>query len=69
MLNNVKVLQGDGINENSAWDLLKALKDNQYSVENVILGCGGSLLQGNLTTSINRDTPFCDEMQLRHNRR
>ncbi|KGQ43696.1 nicotinate phosphoribosyltransferase [Gallibacterium anatis] len=56
VLNNVKVLQGDGINENSAWDLLKALKDNQYSVENVILGCGGSLLQGNLTTSINRDT-------------
>ena len=25
-------------------------------MENVILGCGGSLLQGNLTTSINRDT-------------
>ncbi|OBX07312.1 nicotinate phosphoribosyltransferase [Gallibacterium salpingitidis] len=56
VLNNVRVLQGDGINENSTWDLLKALQDNQYSVENLILGCGGSLLQGNLSTSINRDT-------------
>lgn len=56
VLNNVRVLQGDGINENSTWDLLKALQDNGFSVENLILGCGGSLLQGNFDTSINRDT-------------
>lgn len=56
VLNHVRILQGDGINENSAWDLLKALQDNQFSAENLILGCGGALLQGNLTTSINRDT-------------
>ncbi|MFC0309069.1 nicotinate phosphoribosyltransferase [Gallibacterium trehalosifermentans] len=56
VLNNVRILQGDGVNENTAWDLLKALQDNQFSAENLILGCGGSLLQGNLETSINRDT-------------
>lgn len=56
VLNNIKILQGDGINENMAWDILKSLRDNGYSVENVILGCGGSLLQGNFNSSINRDT-------------
>lgn len=56
VLNNIKILQGDGINENSMWDILKSLKENGYSAENIILGCGGSLLQGNNESSINRDT-------------
>lgn len=56
VLNNIRILQGDGINENTAWDILKALKDNHYSAENVVLGCGGALLQGNYNSSINRDT-------------
>ncbi len=56
VINKIRILQGDGINENVAWDIYKSLKENGYSAENVILGCGGSLLQGNLSSSINRDT-------------
>ena len=56
VINKVRVIQGDGINENTVWDIYKALKDNGYSAENVSLGCGGALLQGNSKSSINRDT-------------
>ena len=56
MINKVRILQGDGINEDTIWDIYKSLKDNKYSAENVTLGCGGSLLQGNEKSSINRDT-------------
>ena len=56
VINKVRILQGDGINEDVAWDIYKSLKENGYSAENVILGCGGSLLQGNSSSSINRDT-------------
>lgn len=56
IINKVRVIQGDGINEDTIWDIYKALKDNGYSAENVTLGCGGSLLQGNSSSSINRDT-------------
>lgn len=56
VLNNIRILQGDGINENTAWDILKALKDNGYAADNIILGSGGALLQGNDNSKINRDT-------------
>ena len=56
VINKVRILQGDGINEDVAWDIYKSLKENGYSAENVVLGCGGSLLQGNSSSSINRDT-------------
>ena len=56
VLNKVRILQGDGINENSIWDILKSVKENGYSAENVVFGCGGALLQGNFNSSINRDT-------------
>ena len=56
VINKVRILQGDGINEDTIWDIYKSLKDNKYSAENVTLGCGGSLLQGNEKSSINRDT-------------
>jgi nicotinamide phosphoribosyltransferase len=56
VLNNVRVIQGDGINENTIWDLCKVITENGYSVENVAFGCGGALLQGNFNSSINRDT-------------
>ena len=56
VLNNVRVIQGDGINENTIWDLCKVIAENGYSVENVAFGCGGALLQGNFNSSINRDT-------------
>ncbi|RRD39729.1 nicotinate phosphoribosyltransferase [Leptotrichia sp. OH3620_COT-345] len=56
VINKVRIIQGDGINENIIWDIYKSLKDNGYSAENVALGCGGSLLQGNSDSHINRDT-------------
>lgn len=56
VLNKIRILQGDGITENTIWDLLKATKELGYSAENLIFGCGGALLQGNANSSINRDT-------------
>ncbi|CAM3131388.1 nicotinate phosphoribosyltransferase [Streptobacillus felis] len=56
VLNNIRIIQGDGIYEDNVWDILKAVKENGYSAENIAFGCGGSLLQGNKQSSINRDT-------------
>lgn len=56
VLNNTRIIQGDGIDENMMWDILKTVHDNGYSADNIALGCGGSLLQGNSHSSINRDT-------------
>lgn len=56
VLNKIRILQGDGINENAIWDILKAVCDQGFSAENIVLGCGGALLQGNMNSSINRDT-------------
>lgn len=51
VLNNVRILQGDGINEQSIRDILTALRGFQYSADNVVFGMGGALLQ-----IVNRDT-------------
>lgn len=51
VLNNVRVIQGDGINYESIKSILFALQLNGYSTENVSFGMGGGLLQ-----SVNRDT-------------
>lgn len=47
----VRVLQGDGINIDSLGDILVALEQNGWSVENMVFGMGGKLLQDH-----NRDT-------------
>lgn len=47
----VRVLQGDGININSIREIYAALKKNNISAENLILGMGGALLQ-----KVDRDT-------------
>ncbi len=47
----VRVLQGDGINIDSIGTIYAALKDNQISSENLLLGMGGGLLQ-----KVDRDT-------------
>ncbi len=47
----IRVIQGDGINENSLTDILQALKEHNISAENVSFGMGGALLQ-----KLNRDT-------------
>lgn len=51
VLNNVRIIQGDGINEQSIVEILTTLKDNQFSADNIAFGMGGALLQ-----VVNRDT-------------
>jgi nicotinamide phosphoribosyltransferase len=51
VLNNVRVIQGDGINEQSIRGILMNLKFAGYSADNVAFGMGGALLQ-----IVNRDT-------------
>lgn len=51
VLNNVRVIYGDGINHGSIQAILNNLNGAGYSTENIAFGMGGALLQG-----INRDT-------------
>jgi nicotinamide phosphoribosyltransferase len=51
VLNNVRVIQGDGIDLDMIESILMALKLNQFSAENVAFGMGGALLQ-----KVDRDT-------------
>lgn len=51
VLNNVRVIQGDGINEESIREILNVLKTAGYSASNIAFGMGGALLQ-----QVNRDT-------------
>lgn len=51
VLNNVRVIQGDGITEHSIQEIIDVLLDNNYSITNIAFGMGGQLLQG-----LNRDT-------------
>lgn len=51
LLNNVRVLQGDGINNESIPEILEAVKKARFSTDNLAFGMGGGLLQQN-----NRDT-------------
>lgn len=47
----IRVIQGDGINAESLENILKTLKNNKLSADNIAFGMGGSLLQ-----KLNRDT-------------
>lgn len=51
VLNNVRVIQGDGINEDSIREILETITREGYSATNVAFGMGGALLQ-----HLNRDT-------------
>lgn len=51
VLNHVRILQGDGINEHSIQDILDVLLDAGFSATNIAFGMGGALLQQH-----NRDT-------------
>jgi nicotinamide phosphoribosyltransferase len=51
VLNNVRVIQGDGINEHSIQEILDVALTAGYSATNIGFGMGGQLLQG-----LNRDT-------------
>ena len=51
VLNNVRIIQGDGINEHSIQEILDNLMDHGFSASNIAFGMGGALLQQH-----NRDT-------------
>ena len=51
VLNNVRVIQGDGINEQSIREILGELKSHGFSADIIAFGMGGALLQ-----QVNRDT-------------
>jgi nicotinamide phosphoribosyltransferase len=51
VLKNVRIIQGDGVNQDSIKDILQRLKDEGFSASNIAFGIGGSLLQ-----KISRDT-------------
>jgi nicotinamide phosphoribosyltransferase len=51
VLNNVRVIQGDGINEDSITEILNGLLESGFSASNIAFGMGGALLQ-----QVNRDT-------------
>ncbi len=51
VLNNcVRVIQGDGVNRKAIGEILQAMKENQWSADNIAFGMGGGLLQ-----HVNRD--------------
>ena len=45
VLNHVRIIQGDGIEEESIVEILEALTTYKFSAENVFYGMGGGLLQ------------------------
>jgi nicotinamide phosphoribosyltransferase len=51
VLNHVRIIQGDGVNEDSIRECLEALKQNGFSADNIAFGMGGALLQ-----RVDRDT-------------
>jgi nicotinamide phosphoribosyltransferase len=51
VLNNVRIIQGDGVNPNSIAQILEGLKIKGFSTSNIAFGMGGALLQ-----KVNRDT-------------
>lgn len=51
VLKNVRIIQGDGVNQDSIKEILQRLKSENFSASNIAFGIGGSLLQ-----KVNRDT-------------
>jgi nicotinamide phosphoribosyltransferase len=51
VLNHVRVIQGDGVNEESISEILQSIKNLGFSATNLAFGMGGALLQ-----KLNRDT-------------
>ncbi|MCB1179893.1 MAG: nicotinate phosphoribosyltransferase [Leptospiraceae bacterium] len=51
VFNNVRIIQGDGVDPESIEKILKKLKEKGFSASNIAFGMGGALLQ-----KVNRDT-------------
>ena len=51
ILNNVKLLWGDGISPDNIFKMLDIVKNIGYSTQTIMLGCGGKLVQENISRS------------------
>jgi nicotinamide phosphoribosyltransferase len=51
VLNNVRIIQGDGVDDNIIKEILMAMKKEKYSIDNIAFGMGAALLQ-----KMDRDT-------------
>jgi nicotinamide phosphoribosyltransferase len=51
VLNNVKLVQGDGVTEEIIFQILECFEQKGYSADNILFGMGGALLQ-----KLDRDT-------------
>lgn len=56
VLNNVRLIQGDGVNPNSIKEILSRINLEGFSTTNIAFGMGGASLQGSSNNLINRDT-------------
>lgn len=56
VLNNVRIIQGDGVNPQSIKEIINAVIELGYSMTNVAFGMGGASLQGSRSNTMNRDT-------------
>jgi len=56
VINDVKLIHGDGINPKSIPKILEAVMAAGYSISNIALGMGGASLTGTRDNVINRDT-------------
>lgn len=56
VINDVKLIHGDGINPKSIPKILEAVMNAGYSISNIALGMGGASLTGTKDNVINRDT-------------
>jgi len=54
VLNNVRVIQGDGIDIDDVKNIVNTMLDEKWSIDNIAFGMGGGLLQKN-----DRDTQMC----------
>ncbi len=65
VLNHVRVIQGDGVNETSIQAILDDMEQSGFSATNIAFGMGGALLQ-----QVNRDTQKfamkCSEVTVNH---
>jgi nicotinamide phosphoribosyltransferase len=62
VLRNVKLIQGDGVNENSIEEILDVVLKNGFSASNIGFGCGGHLLQQNIHRDLQRFAMKCSSV-------
>lgn len=62
VLKYVKVIQGDGVNENSIRQILEKLTEMEFSTDNIAFGMGGRLLQAGIDRDTNKFAYKCSSI-------